>query len=372
MKKLILFFAVIFCMTACQNKAKETVKESEVKTFIYPEGSPVAIHGALHVDGIQLVDKNSQPVQLAGMSTIGWMWCPECYTKESITHLVEKWHCNVIRAAMYVEEGGYNTDPEWNTQMMKNLIEWCGELGVYVVVDWHILTPGDPLAPEYKAAPEFFREIADSYAGADHVIYELCNEPNDRGNPEGVTVDWARITEYATGIIPIIHEAADKAGAQHPIILCGTPRWDQVVNAPIVGGDKRLPYDNILYTFHFYASTHTFYNEIYEVLGQLPVFCSEYGTVEASGNGEANFAATDKWLLMFNGNNAGKQLVSSCNWSFCDKPETSAALYAGACAQQAWDNVQPSGDYVKRFITEMNTGVKDSVVLNPASMYVHK
>jgi hypothetical protein len=369
MKKLIsaaFLFAAIFCLTACQKKATDTVTENEVKAFAYPEGSPVAIHGALHVDGIQLVDKNNQLVQLAGMSTIGWMWCKECYTKESITHLIEDWHCNVIRAAMYVEEGGYNTDPEWNTQMMKNLIEWTGELGVYCIVDWHMLSPGDPLAPEYKDAPAFFKEIADSYAGADHVIYELCNEPN------GPTVDWARITEYANGIIPIIHGAADNVGAQHPIVLCGTPRWDQVVNAPIADGDKRLPYDNIMYTFHFYASTHTFYNEIYEVLGQLPVFCSEYGTVEASGNGDANFAATDKWLLMFNGNNAGKQLVSSCNWSFCDKPESSAALYPGACEKQEWDNVQPSGDYVKRFITAQNTGVKDSIVLNPANMYINK
>jgi hypothetical protein len=357
-------FAAIFCLTACQKKAQKSGIESEVKAFIYPAGSPVAIHGALHVNGIQLVDKNNQLVQLVGMSTIGWMWCKECYTKESITHLVENWHCNVIRAAMYVEEGGYNSDPEGNTQMMKNLIEWTGELGVYCVVDWHILTPGDPLAPEYKDAPAFFKEIADKYAGADHVIYELCNEPN------GPTVDWARITEYANGIIPIIHGAADNIGAQHPVILCGTPRWSQVVNAPIAEGDKRLPYDNIMYTFHFYASTHTFYNEIQEVLGQLPVFCSEYGTVEASGNGEANFAATDKWLLMFNGNNAGKQLVSSCNWSFCDKPESSAALYPGACEKQEWDHVQPSGDYVKRFITVMNTGVKDPIVLNPANRYV--
>jgi hypothetical protein len=125
-----------------------------------------------------------------------------------------------------------------------------------------------------------------------------------------------------------------------------------------------------MYTFHFYAATHTFYEYIYDVLGKLPVFCSEYGTVEASGNGDPDFDKTDKWLLMFNGNNTGKQLVSSCNWSYCDKPETSAALLPGSCANQAWDNVQASGEYIRKYIAVMNAGVKDESVLKPGNRFV--
>lgn len=415
MKKLFLGAMMIAAMcnlsSCCSKSQNNTETCDSTKTTCckkYPENSPVAKHGMLQVKDLQLCDKDGNPVQLAGMSTMGWQWSKECYTKESLENLVNNWHINVLRLAMYVEEGGYNTNPAEYREMMTQLIDWCGELGIYCVVDWHILTPGNPLAPEYADAENFFRFIATKYAGAPHVIYELCNEPNNcqkKDNPEKPwectgeeNVTWEIIAQYANKIIPVIHAAADSVKASHPIIIVGTPQWDQLVDAPLKVGrfqgneldldaqledrDARLKYDNIMYAFHFYAKSHNegfekdgkadyynMYSYIYDVLGKLPVFCSEFGTVEASGDGEPDFNRTDKWLLMFNGNNAGKQLVSFCNWSYCDKNETSAALVPGACANQDWNNVTPSGEYIKKVLGVMNAGQKDDSVLNPANLY---
>lgn len=359
--------------------------------YEYPEGSAVATHGALKVDGLQLCDQSGKPVQLAGFSTMGWQWCADCYNEESIKNLIDNWHINILRLAMYVEEGGFNRHPDRNTEIMCNLIETCGKLGIYCIVDWHILTPGNPNDSLYADSHAFFKLMSRKYAGAPHVLFELCNEPNG----EGAT--WEEIRDYANQIIPTIHAAYDSIGAQHPIIICGTPQWDQLVDACLVKGryqgneldfvelpadDRRLQFDNVMYTFHFYASSHNegspkdgvedyynFYKYMYKVLGQLPVFCSEYGLTEASGDGAIDTDRTDKWIHMFRGNNAGKQLVSFCNWSYSDKDEKSAALQPKSCRRKQWDNATISGDYVRRVLNVVNNGATDPSVLKPENVY---
>ena len=77
------------------------------------------------------------------MSSHGLHWFASCYTKESIKYLAEHWGINLFRAAMYIGEGGYasNKSP---AALLKNIVQWCKELGIYVMIDWHVLTPGDP------------------------------------------------------------------------------------------------------------------------------------------------------------------------------------------------------------------------------------
>ncbi len=359
--------------------------------YEYPSGSPVAQHGALKVNGLQLCDAAGKPVQLAGFSTMGWQWCENCYTEESIKNLVDDWHINILRLAMYVEEGGYNKRPNHNLAEMCKLVDICGKLGIYCIVDWHILTPGNPLDPIYGDAAPFFKYMSRKYAGAPHVIFEICNEPN------GTEATWEVISEYANKVIPEIYAPYDSIGAQHPLVICGTPQWDQLVDASLVKGryqgnemdfvdlpadDRRLKFDNVIYTFHFYASSHNegspkdgvedyynFYKYMYKVLGQLPVFCSEYGLTEASGDGNIDTDRTDKWIHMFMGNNAGNQKVSFCNWSYSDKDEKSAALKPFSCSRKAWNNTTKSGEYVRRVLNVVNNGATDPTVLKPENVY---
>ena len=402
-------FCIMICAAMCVWRPCEakTPQAGAALKFNYPENSPVARYGGLQVKGLQLSDKDGNPVQLAGMSSMGFQWCANCYTRESIENLVKEWNINVFRVANYVEEGGYNSDPEKMRALITQVIDWCGELGIYAIVDWHVLKPGNPLNEKYKAAPEFFDFIANRYAGAEHVIYEICNEPNNceaKDNKEAPwectkkdLVTWETIVEYANKIIPIIHSACDKVKAPHPIIIVGTPQWDQLVDAclkegryegndkdlsdPLPDRDARLKYDNLMYAFHFYAAEHNegfrqdgkiyYYNMyayMYDVLGKLPVFCSEFGVTEASGDGKMDFGRTDSWLFLLNGYNAGNQKVSFTNWSYSDKEETSAALKEGACAKREWNNTTFSGNYMKKVITVVNTGKEEIEVLRPENL----
>ncbi|MBR4971097.1 MAG: glycoside hydrolase family 5 protein, partial [Paludibacteraceae bacterium] len=349
MKKVLLglvtlaFFALSSCKQDATKQAASTADSvASVATeskYVYPEGSPVAKYGKLKVNHLQLCDQYGVPVQLAGLSTMGWQWCGDCYNRESIEAMKNDWNINILRLAMYVEEGGYNTTPEATFNKLCEMIDICGELGIYCIVDWHILTPGNPLAECYSGAKDFFQRVSSKYAGADHVLYELCNEPNncqEKNNPEKPwectreeNVTWDMIAEYANGIIPLIHANADSVGAPHPIIIVGTPQWCQLVDAslkegmyqgngkdlsdPLPARDARLKYDNIMYTFHFYALEHkesvddkpgyyNFYSYMYDVLNTLPVFCTEYGVTFADGDRGIDLERTDKWLLMFQGN----------------------------------------------------------------------
>jgi endoglucanase len=111
---------------------------------------------------------------------------------------------------------------------------------MYVIIDWHILNDQNP--NKYKSqAKKFFDEISKKYAGYDNVLYEICNEPN------GGT-SWSDITKYAKEIIPVI-----RANSPNSIIIVGTPTWSQDVD---VAADNPLPYDNVMYTLHFYSATH--------------------------------------------------------------------------------------------------------------------
>ena len=72
-------------------------------------GTPLARHGKLYVNEIDLMDEYHQRFQLKGVSTHGLQWYPEYINYESFKTLRDDWSANVVRLAMYTGEGGYMT-----------------------------------------------------------------------------------------------------------------------------------------------------------------------------------------------------------------------------------------------------------------------
>lgn len=276
------------------------------------------------------------------MSSHGLQWYGGCINGSSIEYLKTKWGADVIRLAMYVEEGGYKNDPEGWKVTLREKIDAVIEAGLYVIIDWHILADGNPQTNQAEAE-EFFGYFSALYANVPNVIYEICNEPNGNG-PDS----WsAAIKPYAEDIIPIIRSNSPEA-----IVLVGTPAWSSrvgdVLTDPLTEDNAR----NTLYSFHFYAGSHFTQEYISRYAGLLPIFANEWGTSSYSGNDLFNAENAQSWLELFAGNNEGSQLISWCNWSFSDKYETSAALTGGSCYNGDWENVSESGALVK---TEMST-----------------
>ena len=305
-------------------------------TISNAQTTPLAANGRLKVTNRQLCNEAGTPIQLRGMSTHGLQWFGSCYTAGATQALANSWGCDVFRAAMYVDEGGYLSNKAGIKAQVDNITDWSAQYGMYCIIDWHTLNPGDPNLHTADAI-DFFRQEAQRNAGKKHVIYEICNEPNG--------VAWSSIKSYAEQVIPVIRQYDPEA-----IILVGTPNWSgtpgDVTSNPLTGANAY----NVMYTFHFYAGSHYTQSYIDGVLQNIPLFISEWGTSNYSGNGGNDYTNAQNWINLLAGANTAGIKVSWCNWSFCDKSETSAALNAGACGNSGWNNTSESGTWVKNHI----------------------
>ncbi len=114
--------------------------------------------GALHVEGTRLCDSGGNTVQLRGVSTHGLAWFPDYVNEDAFRTLRDDWGCNVVRLAMYTAEyGGYcnGGGREGLKELIDKGVQAAHGLGVYVLIDWHILQDGNPTTHKAEAV-EFF------------------------------------------------------------------------------------------------------------------------------------------------------------------------------------------------------------------------
>lgn len=278
--------------------------------------------GRLQVSGTKLTDESGNIIQLRGVSTHGISWFPDYVNYDAFATLRDDWGANVVRIAMYPEEyNGYLSggDKDSLKQIIDNGVNYATELGMYVIIDWHVLN----YAPSRhtQEACDFFAEMASKYSGHDNVIYEICNEP--------VGADWnSDIKPYAETVIGTIRKYDD-----HALILVGTNTWSQDVDS-VVG--NMLDDGNVMYVAHFYAGTHkeNIRNKISTALNAgVPVFISECSICDASGNGGIDYASANEWLDFMNSNQ-----LSFIAWSLSNKAETSALISSGCSAKSGWSD----------------------------------
>ncbi|MGW1096096.1 cellulase family glycosylhydrolase [Streptomyces sp. NPDC002455] len=281
-------------------------------------GTPVDVNGQLHVCGVNLCNQYDRPVQLRGMSTHGIQWFSQCYNAASLDALANDWKSDLLRIAMYVQEDGYETDPAGFTSRVNGLVDEAEARGMYALIDFHTLTPGDPNF-NLDRAKTFFASVAARNAGKRNVIYEIANEPNG--------VSWSAIKSYAEQVIPVIRAADPDA-----VVIVGTRGWsslgvsdgsdeNEVVNNPVNA-------TNLMYAFHFYAASHkdSYRATVSRAASRLPLFVTEFGTVSATGGGAMDQASTTAWLDLLD-----QLKISYANWTYSDAPESSAAFRPGTC-----------------------------------------
>lgn len=290
-----------------EETTKEERKEETIKENIEQKNGDIK---ALHIEGNKLKDSNGNNVQLRGVSTHGIAWFPQYINQEFFFELKDEWNVNVIRLAMYTAEyNGYCSggDKENLKNLIRNGVEYAKNANMYVIIDWHILQDGNPNQNK-EEAKAFFEEMSKEYATYDNVLYEICNEPNGE-------VTWSDIKAYANELIPVIRKNDNDA-----IIIVGTPTWsqdiDKVLENPIT------EYDNIIYSLHFYAATHTEWlrERAKNVIDKgLPIFVTEFGTCDASGNGNIDINQSNEWIKLLDENN-----ISYVAWNLSNKNESSA------------------------------------------------
>lgn len=323
--------------TSGGGKNTESAATEKKNNTNVPGEIPFETHGKLSVKGTDIVDMNGDKYQLKGVSTHGITWFPDYVNKEAFETLRDDWGANLIRLAMYTDTGdsyGYCSggDKDEILALVDKGVSAATELGMYVIVDWHILSDSDP-NNHIDDAKEFFDKVSKKYAAQENVIYEICNEPN------GGT-QWSSVKSYAETIIPVI-----KANDKDALIIVGTPNWSQDVD--IASQDPITGYDNIMYAVHFYAATHKddLRNKVKTALDNgLPVFVSEFSLCDASGNGGIDYDSSDEWFELINENN-----LSYSSWSLCNKNETSALIKSDSTATGSFSDgdLSDTGKYVR-------------------------
>lgn len=285
--------------------------------------TPVGKWGRLSVSGSNIVSRTGKKVQLKGVSTHGIAWFPQ-YVNKSAFKSLRKMGVNTIRLAFYSDpSAGYSKSLY---SKVEEGVRAATSLGMYVIIDWHILSDGNPKIHQ-KQAMQFFTHFAKKYGGQKNILYEICNEPNG-------DVTWQEdVRPYAVKVIRRIRKYDKKN-----IIIVGTPTWSQDVD---IAAQKPLKEKNIVYALHFYAATHTDYIRQKLITARkagLPVLVSEFNICDASGNGQIDKKSGTKWLKLLR-----KYKIGHVAWSLCNKAET-ASLIKASCRK--------TGGFTKKNLTE--------------------
>ncbi|MFG1682573.1 cellulase family glycosylhydrolase [Nonomuraea sp. NPDC049269] len=309
-----------YTVTARDPSDNESDRSATVTATTQPAGTgtPVAANGQLHVCGVRLCNEHGKEIQLRGMSTHGLQWYYQCLNTASLNALADDWKADVLRISMYIQEDGYETNPRLFTDRVHNLIEQATARGMYAIVDWHMLTPGDPNY-NLARAKTFFTEIAQRHNGKNNLLYEIANEPSG--------VSWSTIRSYANQLIPVIRQYDPDTP-----ILVGTRAWSslgvsdgasetEVVNNPVSA-------TNIMYTFHFYAASHgtEYLNTLSRAADKIPMFVTEFGTQTSSGDGSNNFTRSQQYLDLM-----AQKKISWTNWNYSDDERSGAVFTEGTC-----------------------------------------
>jgi len=322
LNNLLLWLILCFVVSSCFNNKKEAPLN----------GGSVSQNGFLSVKGTSLVNQDGKEIILRGVSLAWHNWWPRFYNENTVTWLKEDWKCDVVRAAIGVEpEGAYINNPQFALNCLYAVVDAAIKNDMYVIIDWHA---HDIYLNEAK---EFFRLVAEKYKDHPNIIYEIFNEPNN--------VDWSSIKAYSEEVIKTIREIDKKN-----IILVGTPTWSQDVD--VAAADPIKGYSNLMYSLHFYAATHK--QRLREkadiaIVKGLPLFVSEFGTMEADGQGAIDHKQWKLWKLWME-----KHQLSWVAWSISDKNETCSMLLPAASSTSSWSNdvITEWGNIIRKLLRD--------------------
>lgn len=265
------------------------------------------------------------------------------WTSATVGRLVKNMNSELVRAAMGVDgdwgAGNYFTNTSKYQAMIDDVVKGAIENDIYVIIDFH----SHEAHQHVDNAKTFFETNAQKWGKYDNVIFEIYNEPTD--------VSWSTIKKYANEVVPVIRKYSDN------LILVGTRSWDQhpeeVIGNTVSG-------ENIAYVLHFYAASHCVSgsyswggscegaNGEKAIKAGLPLFVSEWGSVEASGNGGVNESATNTWM-----NFLDKYQLSSANWSVAHKSEGASIFPSDMSKTDNW-SYTTAGNYLKNKVLSKN------------------
>lgn len=171
---------------------------------------------------------------------------------EELFDEIRSWGFNTVRIP--VHPLFWKRYPDYCERYLDEVVDWCWERGLYVIIDWH--TIGNPITGKiewhrwfeeepwcgnaYEAtaelAEDFWSKVAMRYRDKPNVIYEIYNEP--------AWISWNKWRPVAESLIDVIREEDPDA-----LVLVAGVDWCYDLSKASADPVKR---PNIAYAVHVY------------------------------------------------------------------------------------------------------------------------
>lgn len=313
MKRILIILLTITLLVPFLSGCAQKTASGEPKGNVYDDGRarPSSCGRLKVVDG-KLCSESGEPVMLRGVSTNDLMISESFINDELFRELSEEKGVNAVRLAVYtygVGIIGYCTsgDRERYEKDVEKGVELAVRHDMYVIIDWHVLSEGDPNV-YIEDSLHFFEKTAEKFSGCKNVLYEICNEPNG--------VEWSEVKRYAECVIPVIRDKAPDS-----VIIVGDPDWSKDL---LSCAEDPLEFGNVMYALHFYSASHgRSYREVTEEASEkgLPIFVTEFGVTASTGDLPRDLESADEWIELLEREN-----ISYCMWSLAKAPEACSMI----------------------------------------------
>jgi hypothetical protein len=292
---------------------------AEIKDYLLNRNN-CFFRGKLRKNGKYLVDNNNKQVEIMGIGTHHLLQYKHLHTYENFKTL-KYYGVNCIRMSAYLTDFtfvkskmemaiGYLNAKQETLDHMDSIIEKCIDLGLYVIVDFHCMQNEGGVTQYTQDAVEFFEHFASKYANVPNVLYELLNEPFDN------TIE--SLSDFIAQTTNVI-----KTYVNDPVIILGkgASTVDEIYTWLTSNG-----YNDIFISFHSYVADPNTGDqaprlEDYFLTKGYPIFVTEWGNADLSGDGELDDALAISYL-----NKLHDLGVPNVFWKFTNQDMTTSVL----------------------------------------------
>ena len=269
----------------------------------------------LSVAGTQLT-AGGQPLRLRGVNRSSFQYLGSLAEsgmadpREELTIWRNDWGAQIIRFPVFPDR--YLREPR-HREELEQVIRAAGEVGVYLILEFHGLQPDYQLKLPRDPARQVWEIFARRYGGLAHVAFDLWNEPHNCS-----WRDWQRAAQ------PLI-DAIRAAGATETLIVVGGLDWAYDLSALSDPGNRLsggpLAYATHPYPFkggpaHGRAEWDRFFGN---VAREVPVLVTEFGADQFGDGFFSNEADTAAWLRLFL-EYVDERGLTALAWSGGDRP----------------------------------------------------